>query len=142
MAAAGLAMAGPLGAAAPAQVETDRQNSGAVLVDPKPLFELSPYLYMQFMEPLGATDGSVEAAWDHLRDQVCSFQGRRVYRGMGYAERSRLGSGGSIRTWTVSDPPSWGTDADIAGVGPIPSSIGCVESFQCRSQTVVFRPLR
>src|SRR5262249_17858118 len=25
-------------------------------------------LYMQFMEPLGATDGSVEAAWDHGRD--------------------------------------------------------------------------
>jgi alpha-L-arabinofuranosidase len=24
---------------------------------------------MQFMEPLGATDGSVEAAWDHLRDR-------------------------------------------------------------------------
>ena len=24
---------------------------------------------MQFMEPLGATDGSVEAAWDHLRDE-------------------------------------------------------------------------
>ena len=40
----------------------------AIRVDPKPLFELSPYLYMQFMEPLGATDGSVEAAWDHLRD--------------------------------------------------------------------------
>jgi alpha-L-arabinofuranosidase len=40
-----------------------------MLVDPKPLFELSPYLYMQFMEPLGATDGSVEAAWDHARDQ-------------------------------------------------------------------------
>jgi alpha-L-arabinofuranosidase len=38
-------------------------------VDPRPLFELSPYLYMQFMEPLGATDGSVEAAWDHLSDQ-------------------------------------------------------------------------
>jgi alpha-L-arabinofuranosidase len=31
-------------------------------------FELSPYLYMQFMEPLGTTDGSVEAAWDHKKD--------------------------------------------------------------------------
>ncbi len=39
----------------------------AIAVDPSPLFELSPYLFMQFMEPLGATDGSVEAAWDHLR---------------------------------------------------------------------------
>jgi alpha-L-arabinofuranosidase len=37
-------------------------------VDPTPAFELSPYLFMQFMEPLGATDGSVEAAWDHLRN--------------------------------------------------------------------------
>jgi alpha-N-arabinofuranosidase len=37
-------------------------------VHPAPRFELSPYLYMQFMEPLGATDGSVEAAWDHVRD--------------------------------------------------------------------------
>ncbi len=33
---------------------------------PKPRFALSPYLYMQFMEPLGTTDGSVEASWDHL----------------------------------------------------------------------------
>lgn len=33
-------------------------------IDVRPLFELSPYLYMQFMEPLGTTDGSVEAAWD------------------------------------------------------------------------------
>lgn len=33
----------------------------------RPAYELSPYLYLQFMEPLGATDGSVEAAWDHDR---------------------------------------------------------------------------
>jgi alpha-N-arabinofuranosidase len=38
-------------------------------VEPKPLFELSPWLYMQFMEPLGVTDGSVEASWDHLRNR-------------------------------------------------------------------------
>ena len=31
-------------------------------IDPTPRFPLSPYLYMQFMEPLGATD--IEAAWD------------------------------------------------------------------------------
>jgi hypothetical protein len=37
----------------------------AITIDPAPLFELSPYLYMQFMEPLGVTDGSVAAAWDH-----------------------------------------------------------------------------
>jgi alpha-L-arabinofuranosidase len=40
----------------------------AIVVDPTPRFALSPFLYMQFMEPLGATDASVEAAWDHLRD--------------------------------------------------------------------------
>jgi hypothetical protein len=39
------------------------------MVKPALLFELSPFLYMQFMEPLGTTDGSVEAAWDHLRDR-------------------------------------------------------------------------
>lgn len=33
-------------------------------IDPRPTFDLSPYLYMQFMEPLGTTEGSVEAAWD------------------------------------------------------------------------------
>src|SRR5678816_4520849 len=64
-AAAGLATAG----FASAQVTAARQDASAIVVDPAPLFELSPYLYMQFMEPLGATDGSVEAAWDHLRDQ-------------------------------------------------------------------------
>ncbi len=41
----------------------------ALVINPVPGFELSPYLYMQFMEPLGATDGSVEAAWDHLAEQ-------------------------------------------------------------------------
>jgi len=37
----------------------------AIVIDPKPLFDISPLLYMQFMEPLGITDGSVEAAWDY-----------------------------------------------------------------------------
>jgi len=69
MAAAGIATARALRAAAPTQVEARRQKGASLLVDPKPLFDLSPHLYMQFMEPLGATDGSVEAAWDHLRDQ-------------------------------------------------------------------------
>ena len=39
-----------------------------VVIDPKPLFVISPYLYIQFMEPLGATDGSVEAPWDYDAD--------------------------------------------------------------------------
>jgi alpha-L-arabinofuranosidase len=34
-------------------------------IDPRPLFPLSPHFYMQFMEPLGNTDGSVEASWDY-----------------------------------------------------------------------------
>jgi alpha-L-arabinofuranosidase len=67
--AAGLAAVGALRAAAPATLDAQAPDGRALLVDPKPLFELSPYLYMQFMEPLGATDGSVEAAWDHLRDE-------------------------------------------------------------------------
>lgn len=40
-------------------------ESNAVVIDPKPLFEISPLLYMQFMEPLGTTDSSVEAAWNY-----------------------------------------------------------------------------
>jgi alpha-L-arabinofuranosidase len=66
-AAAASAAAGPLRAGA-APTDAQRQDPRAIAVDPTPLFELSPYLFMQFMEPLGATDGSVEAAWDHLRD--------------------------------------------------------------------------
>lgn len=39
-----------------------------IVVDPTPQFEISPLLYMQFMEPLGATDSAVEAAWDYEAD--------------------------------------------------------------------------
>jgi alpha-L-arabinofuranosidase len=68
MAAAGVAATEPLRAAAlPMHLHAETDSS--ILVDPTPAFELSPYLYMQFMEPLGATEGSVEAAWDHLRDR-------------------------------------------------------------------------
>src|SRR3954463_8729579 len=44
-------------------------GSQAIVIDPKPLFEISPHLYMQFMEPLGTTDSSVEAAWDYSKDE-------------------------------------------------------------------------
>jgi alpha-L-arabinofuranosidase len=67
LAAAGIAAAGALRAAPPMEVHAETES--AIRVDPTPLFELSPYLYLQFMEPLGATDGSVEAAWDHLNDR-------------------------------------------------------------------------
>ncbi len=44
------------------------ENTSLLAVNPEPRFDLSPYLYMQFMEPLGTTDGSVAAAWDFKRD--------------------------------------------------------------------------
>jgi len=44
------------------------KDDAVLQIDPKPLFSLSPWLYMQFMEPLGVTDSSVEAAWDHQSD--------------------------------------------------------------------------
>ena len=42
-----------------------KPSIATIQIDPKPLFRLSPHLYMQFMEPLGTTDSSVEAAWNH-----------------------------------------------------------------------------
>jgi hypothetical protein len=53
---------------AQAQAAQAASSGGAVVIDPKPLFDISPHLYMQFMEPLGTTDSSVEAAWDYERD--------------------------------------------------------------------------
>jgi alpha-L-arabinofuranosidase len=40
-------------------------DANAIVLDPTPQFEISPHLYMQFMEPLGVTDSSVEAAWNY-----------------------------------------------------------------------------
>jgi len=45
-----------------------KDGTSLLVVSPEPRFDLSPYLYMQFMEPLGTTDGSVAAAWDFKRD--------------------------------------------------------------------------
>ena len=45
------------------------ESNSLLAIDPTPRFDLSPYLYMQFMEPLGVTDGSVEAAWDASHDR-------------------------------------------------------------------------
>jgi len=42
-----------------------RETDSTIDVDPEPAFDISPRLYLQFMEPLGDTDGSVEAAWDY-----------------------------------------------------------------------------
>src|SRR4051794_7594709 len=56
------------GIAVAAQSVVQAAGENAIVVDPKPLFDISPELYMQFMEPLGVTDSSVEAAWDYDRD--------------------------------------------------------------------------
>jgi alpha-L-arabinofuranosidase len=64
----GLLAAGRLKAMAETQAVAAASSGGGVLIDPTPLFEISPHLYMQFMEPLGVTDSSVEAAWDYNRD--------------------------------------------------------------------------
>jgi len=45
-----------------------KPSKGAIRIDPTPLFDLSPNFYMQFMEPLGNTEGSVEASWDYMED--------------------------------------------------------------------------
>ena len=67
--AVGVTLSAQVSAAAPAQSNVAPADGASLIIDPKPLFELSPYLHMQFMEPLGVTDGSVEAAWDHLHDE-------------------------------------------------------------------------
>jgi alpha-N-arabinofuranosidase len=56
------------GIAAASQAAARAAGADTITVDSKPLFEISPWLYMQFMEPLGATDSSVEACWDYDAD--------------------------------------------------------------------------
>jgi alpha-L-arabinofuranosidase len=55
-------------AVAAAQTALRAADANTIVVDPTPRFDISPWLYMQFMEPLGATDSSVEAAWDYDQD--------------------------------------------------------------------------
>lgn len=45
------------------------EGASEIEIDPSLRFDLAPCLYMQFMEPLGTTDSSVAAAWDHLHDR-------------------------------------------------------------------------
>jgi len=66
--AGGALLAGPTVAASCSGTPGSRYGSGSLVVDAQTRFDLSPYLYMQFMEPLGTTDGSVDAAWDFNRD--------------------------------------------------------------------------
>jgi alpha-N-arabinofuranosidase len=53
----------------PAERKAKANTDAFISIDPKPKFALSPYLYMQFMEPLGVTDSSVDAAWDFAADR-------------------------------------------------------------------------
>lgn len=55
--------------AARSLARADDTIAPVLTIAPEPLFDLSPWLYMQFMEPLGTTDGSVEASWDHLQQR-------------------------------------------------------------------------
>src|SRR5215475_14380087 len=66
--ASSLAVSAETSARAQAQLERASSSGAALIVDPTPLFDISPRLYMQFMEPLGVTDPSVEAAWDYQAD--------------------------------------------------------------------------
>ena len=65
---AGIAAAAQFRNRVEAQATESITSGSAIVIDPKPLFDISPHLYMQFMEPLGVTDPSVEAAWDYERD--------------------------------------------------------------------------
>lgn len=40
-----------------------------VKINPKEKHKISPYLYMQFMEPLSVADASVDAAWDYANER-------------------------------------------------------------------------
>src|SRR6185369_6664692 len=64
-----LGLAGTAALAVQPQLASGADSEPSHVVDPTPHHELSPYLYMQFLEPLGTTDGSIEAAWDPLHDR-------------------------------------------------------------------------
>ena len=43
-------------------------RGGTIGSDPEPIFEVSPLMYLQFMEPLGVTEPSVEGSWNYYSD--------------------------------------------------------------------------
>src|SRR5580658_10572593 len=55
-------------AAAALPAAAGAQSPASLVIDPRPEFAISPWLYMQFMEPLGVTDSSVEASWNYDAD--------------------------------------------------------------------------
>ena len=44
-----------------------------IKINPTPLHSISPYLYMQFMEPLGMCDASMDAGWDFFKNEWKPF---------------------------------------------------------------------
>ena len=64
---AGSFLAGPSLINSVSALHTVRKG-GDILIDPEPLFEISPVMYLQFMEPLGNTEPSVEGAWNYHID--------------------------------------------------------------------------
>src|SRR5678815_2507800 len=64
----GVALAAAAAITATRQARAAEESSSSLVVDPAPLFDISPLLKMQFMEPLGITDSSVEACWSYDAD--------------------------------------------------------------------------
>ena len=83
------------------------EASSTIDLDPKPLFDISPHLYMQFMEPLGIADSSLEAAWDYDNDDWrkslidVTADLRKKYRSVICFRTAAVVCGGSV----VSDQP-------------------------------------
>src|SRR5438874_2331791 len=93
------------GVAAAAQSGVRAAGENTIVVDPKPLFDISPHLYMQFMEPLGITDSSVEAAWDYDADDWVSYANdpdNAERKGNGAAEPL------NIKLWQIGNETSYG----------------------------------
>jgi alpha-L-arabinofuranosidase len=49
-------------------VRKQKTVSGSINIDPEPLFDIDPGFYMQFLEPLGVTEPTIEASWDYSKD--------------------------------------------------------------------------
>jgi alpha-L-arabinofuranosidase len=64
----GAAVASAAAATSGLNVAAQEAQAPALRIDPTPRHELSPWLYMHFMEPLGVTDSSIEASWDHNKN--------------------------------------------------------------------------
>src|SRR5688500_19490522 len=65
----GAAIASAAVGAATSRSAAQDTSAPTLRIDPTPKHELSPWLYTHFMEPLGVTDSSIEASWDHNKDQ-------------------------------------------------------------------------